>query len=236
MSCPGSIAAERDAPPSEETSSFADEGTKVHALFARCLIEGRAAPPMVDDPLILRPLALALDLTRRIPGPRRFLTEMRLRPLPGLPEVWGTSDLIGFSAAGPVDIIVDLKFGAGLVVEADEVQVGIYALLAGHAYGTSPDGVTAWVVQPRCDHPDGPARSYHYSPAALRALEAALRSAAALTSAPAAPRRAGPWCRFCAAAGTCPTKEQAPDALPHMPSALFRPGPRWFAVQRGAHG
>ena len=41
MSCPGSVTgdARRPEPPS---SSFADEGTHAHELFARCLLQGVA--------------------------------------------------------------------------------------------------------------------------------------------------------------------------------------------------
>ena len=121
----------------------------------------------------LRPLALSLELARQILNGRAFMVETRLRPLPGLAEVWGTSDLVGFSKAGPVDRIIDLKFGEGILVEADEVQLGIYALLAARMYGASPDGVTAWIIQPRCDHADGPARQHHYTCADLDQLESA---------------------------------------------------------------
>ena len=146
--------------------------------------------------------------------------------------MWGTSDLVGFSKAGPVDRIIDLKFGEGLVVEADELQLGIYALLAARMYGISPDGVTAWIIQPRCDHADGPARQHHYTCADLDQLEVRIRMAAAATALPAALRQAGPWCRFCAAAANCPTRQQMPDAVPAAVSAFFRPSPRWFAAER----
>jgi Protein of unknown function (DUF2800) len=228
IACPGSVAAERAAPPAP-ASTFADEGTYAHELFARCLTRRLSADAVTDDPGIAAPLALSLDLTRRILDGRAFLVETRLRPLPGLPDIWGTSDLIGFSTAGPVDTILDLKFGEGILVEADEVQLGIYALLAARLYGASPDGITVWIIQPRCDHADGPARRHHYSLAALDRLEGDIRAAAAAAALPDAPRQAGTWCRFCAAAGECPTRQQTPDAVPAAVSALFRPAPRWIA-------
>jgi hypothetical protein len=231
MSCPGSVAAERHAPPAP-SSTFADEGRHAHELFARCLTRGLAADTVTTDPAILRSLALSLDLARQILNGRAFMVETWLRPLPGLPEIWGTSDLIGFSNIGPVDTVIDLKFGEGISVAADDVQLGIYALLATRIYGAVSDGVTVWIIQPRCDHADGPAREHRYSLAALDRLEADIRAAAAASAVSAAPRNAGPWCRFCAAAGECRTRQQAPDAIPTASSALFRPSPRWFA---GAH-
>ena len=99
-------------------------------------------------------------------------------------------------------------------------------------YGVSPDGVTAWIIQPRCDHAAGPARRHHYTCADLDQLEVRIRAAAAAATLPAAPRRAGPWCRFCGAAVSCPTRQQMPDAVPAAVSAFFRPSPRWFAAER----
>ena len=105
IACPGSVQATRGAPESP-SSSFADEGTHAHALFARCLLQGAPADVVCTDSNLLRPLALALELARQILNGRAFMVETRLRPLPGLPEVWGTSDLVGFSKAGPVDRIL----------------------------------------------------------------------------------------------------------------------------------
>jgi hypothetical protein len=201
-------------------SAFADAGTAAHATLARCLVHGGTA----DDPA----LALALHLIRRIIGGRPFMVELRLPALPGLPKMWGTSDLVVFNPAGPLEVILDLKFGEAICVEPDEIQLGIYTLLAARRFGAARDGVDTWVVQPRHDHPAGPARRHHYSLADLDDLEAMLRAAAAATEAPSAPRQAGPWCRFCTAAGVCPTRQQAPSAVPSMPSAWFRQTPRWM--------
>jgi hypothetical protein len=226
--CPGSIAAERGFP-KQAPSVFAETGTHAHTLFARALACRLPADAMTTDPELVRPLALALELSRQIIGYRRFMVELRLAPLAGLPTLWGTTDLIAFAAAGPMEVILDLKFGEAIGVEADELQLGIYSLLAARRFGITERGVDSWVVQPRHDHAAGPARRHHYSPADLDALEAQIRTAAAATEQPDAPRRAGAWCRWCAAAGECPTRREAPSAVPSMPSAFFRPQPRWFA-------
>jgi hypothetical protein len=230
--CPGSVAAERVAP-KQTASVFAEIGTLGHALFARCMVERLPATAATTDPELVRPLALALELTRQILSDRRFMVELRLPPLAGLPTVWGTSDLVGFTAAGPLELILDLKFGEALRVEPDDLQLGIYTLLAARRFGCAPSGVDTWVIQPRHDHDSGPARRHHYSPADLDALEVQVRAAAAATELPDAPRCAGPWCRWCTAAGDCPTRREAPSAVPSMPSAFFRPQPRWFARRQG---
>jgi hypothetical protein len=227
IACPGSVQAERDAPP-KLTSEFAAIGTKAHELFARGLHSGLTPERLTDDPVLLRPLALALTVTRRILARRPFMVELRLQPLATLPDLWGTADIVAFAAEGPVDTIIDLKFGEAIGIEADTPQLGIYGLLAARRFGVARSGLTVWVVQPRHAHASGPARSHRYSIADLDQLETVLRQKVMATLAADAPRHAGEWCRFCAAAASCPVRQAAPEAMPTLPSAWFRPTPHWF--------
>jgi hypothetical protein len=225
--CSGSRQAEAEAPPAAP-SDFANTGIRAHELFARGLHRHLPAEALTNDPIILRPLTLALATTRQILGSRPFMIEIRVPALVGLAEVWGTADIIGFSPTGPLDTIADLKFGEGLTIEADTPQLGIYALLGARCYGVADSGVTVWVIQPRADHDDGLARSYHYSRADLDRFETKIRAAATATLMPNAPRKAGPWCRWCRAALTCPERQAAPNAVPPILSGWFRPAPRWL--------
>jgi len=227
IACPGSYQAESSAPPAP-SSEFAELGTTAHAWFATGLRRGLPAKAMTTDPLMQRPLDAALTATRQILGSRAFMVELRLPPLAGLAALWGTADVVGFSAAGPVDTIIDLKFGEAIMVAADAVQLGIYGLLAARCFGVATDGLTAWVIQPRHDHEHGLARSHHYGRADIDRLETVLRNAVKAAVAADAPRRAGAWCRFCAAAAGCPTRQAAPNAVPAARSAWFRPTPRWL--------
>jgi hypothetical protein len=227
IACPGSRQAEREAP-AVTASEFSALGTAAHAWFARGLRHNLEAGALTADPLLQRPLAMALDAARRILGSRAFMVEQRLPPLARLAELWGTSDVVGFSLAGPVDTIIDLKFGEAVAVEADSVQLGIYGLLAARCFGVAPLGLTAWVIQPRHDHADGLARSHHYSLADLDRLEALLREKARVALGTDAARQAGEWCRFCAAAASCPVLQAAPNAMARAASGWFRPAPRWL--------
>jgi hypothetical protein len=132
----------------------------------------------------------------------------RLKPLPGLADIWGTTDTVVFDRRSHVRLILDLKFGRGVIVEADAVQLAIYALLAAQQFGAAPDGVTAVVIQPRGFHTAGPVRLHHHVPAALNALLSALQAAITAAGQSGAPRIAGPWCRFCTAAGNCPARHR----------------------------
>jgi DNA polymerase len=213
MRCPGSIAAVRLAAPALE-SAFAAEGTQAHQIFSACL--GRCVDPeeLTHDPFLLPPLRLALVLTRDIIAGRRFKTEIRLDPLPGIAKVWGTADVVVFDDHDRVVAVVDLKFGAGVTIEPDALQVQLYALLAAQTYGCPLQGVDLHIVQPRRSHALGPHRVHHVSTADLDHLFAALQKAIDAIEDPAAPRVAGDWCRFCAARETCPEAQTKPRWKP----------------------
>lgn len=212
--CPGSIAASRDAPP-ERPSIFADEGTRAHALFAQCLLTGAEVAELLEEDSSLQlPLQRALDHARDIIGRRPVLIEQPLLPLRDAPSLWGTGDVCIFDADHLAEGIIDLKYGAGLPVEAHAIQLAIYAALAGHQFGISPQGITAWIIQPRCPHPAGPVRSHTYTPEDLARIVQELRLAVAATEQPDAPRRAGAWCRFCPARPVCSELQRTPGAIP----------------------
>lgn len=203
MACPGSSLAERLAPPSP-VSSFAEEGTEAHRIFAECLVKGVPVASLTKDLALIDPLRHALFLAADVIAGRRFLVEQRLEPLADMPKVWGTADVVVFDGHGRVVAIIDLKFGAGVVVEADAVQLQIYALLAAQQYGAAQDGITVHIIQPRREHVRGPLRSHHLTINDLTSLVDRLGSAVEATEAPDAPRIAGTWCQFCAAAASCP--------------------------------
>jgi hypothetical protein len=207
MSCPGSFQAEQQAGP-RPSSGLADEGTIAHGIFAEALRRNLSPYRLTDDVSFAAPLHLAwLHAIQLIAG-QRFLVEQRLNPLPGLPELWGTADTVTFDRHDRVRLIFDLKFGRGVVIEANAIQLAIYALLAAQQFGAAPEGVTAAIIQPRGFHIAGPVRLHHHTPAALDILLRALQAAVTAAEQSDAPRVAGTWCRFCAAAKTCPARHR----------------------------
>jgi len=219
MSCPGSFQAELGL--SRPTSLYAEEGTTAHAIFTQALLHDVSPYQLTDDSLMAKPLHEAWLAAKQLIAGRRFLVEQRLEPMPGLPDLWGTSDIIVFDRFGHVVMVIDLKFGSGVVVEPNTVQLLIYALLAAQQFGGSPDGITAVIVQPRALHSAGPVRDYHYSVDALNAFlgEIQRRVSAALQL--EAPRVSGLWCRFCAAKNICTTRHHN---LPQTSSSPFHQG------------
>jgi DNA polymerase len=203
MNCPGSVAAVAALPPEPE-SSFAVEGTEAHRIFAACLTRDLDPAGLTEDRMLILPLRHALMLARDVIAGRRFKVETRLQPLPGLGKVWGTADVLVFDRHDRIVAVIDLKFGAGVAVEPDSVQLQIYALLAAQQYGCPPDGIDLHIVQPRRQHERGPHRMHHIGTDDLDRLFARLQDAVDALEDPAAPRIAGAWCRFCAARRECP--------------------------------
>jgi hypothetical protein len=215
ISCPGSVAAVQGMS-EERPSVYAEEGTRAHGIFARCLLTGAAVADLLEDCAMVAPLQRAVDAARSIIGAAPVLIEQQLPPLPGLPDIWGTGDVVLFDAALRARGVIDLKYGVGVAVEAHAVQLAIYGVLAAHQFGVSPQGLTAWVVQPRCPHPQGPVRSHHYSSDDLVRMVEELGIAAAATGLSDAPRHAGAWCRFCPARPDCEELQRHPEAIPWL--------------------
>jgi hypothetical protein len=205
INCAGSIKAISEAPP-PPFSVYAEEGSRAHAVFAQCLLQGRNMDAFIHDSLFAAPLQEALDHARRIIAGRAVLIEQQLPPLPGASDLWGTVDILVVDQDRHLSDVIDLKFGANILVEADAPQLAIYGLLAAWCFGLSATGLTTWIIQPRCFHPQGPVRSHRYDARTLRNLLETVLAAAAATQNHFALRRAGPWCRFCAAAPTCPER------------------------------
>ena len=208
MHCAGSVAAEQLVEKGAE-SAFALEGTEAHRIFAACLERDRDPTEFTDDLYLVEPLRHALTITRDIIAGRTFKVELRLDALPGIAKVWGTCDVLILDQHDRVVAIIDLKFGAKVVVEPDALQVQIYALLAAQQYGCPPAGIDLHIVQPRRLHMRGLHRMHHVSTADLDRLFLRLEKAVQATEDLAAPRIAGEWCRFCAGRLDCPAAQQA---------------------------
>ena len=133
----------------------------------------------------------------------------------------GTVDIIVVRDDGVE--VVDLKTGRGVVVEADDPQLRLYAAgVVADLYDAQVSGhvsVTLTVVQPRATHPDGPVRSYTTTVSELMTwMTKVVGPAAALTDQEDPPASPGEHCdkTFCGVRGSCP--ERADQTL-----SVFRP-------------
>lgn len=185
LSCPKSYQLEQELPPEnrDESSSYADEGTALHECITTILTEsiddadtviGRTfygvemTRKLVDD--AIKPALSVFDGlldTFEVEGGLAFVLEKSCA-MPGIPEAFGTSDLIG--RTDKRSVILDWKFGAGVPVAAykfdsDGNKIGnpqlmfyARAAMTSHPelFETDPDWrVELYIVQPRIDESRG---------------------------------------------------------------------------------
>jgi hypothetical protein len=165
LRCPGSVALEATCP--DDSSDFADEGTAAHELAAMALTSGNDAAAylgriiqvngkgweVTDD--LAGHVQKYLDYVRAIGGEPMVEQRLSIEGITGEPGAKGTSDAV--ILAGDELVIVDLKYGRGVRVEAENnEQLQIYALAALGEFEFLGDfqRVRMVIVQPRLDHID----------------------------------------------------------------------------------
>lgn len=225
MTCPGSVAAIAACPVENTTSEAAAEGTAAHALaeiLLRERIELRGQGGLLKgwaaeygkkyDANALKAGVMPYvdkvsEAWEELGGRKRarLLLEQRVFVIDG---VYGTADAVIISDKGVLHVL-DLKFGRGVRVEAeDNPQLRCYALGALQDAELEQDirEVRMTIVQPR--HKDGGRTSTAVMTAeALHAWSEELKAAAEATKAEGAarvPSEGG--CRFCPAAPWCPER------------------------------
>lgn len=163
MHCPGSVALEAACP--DESSEFADEGTAAHELAAMALVDGLDAADyrgesievngkwrVVNDEMAAQ-VQKYIDYVRAIGGDLMVEQRLSIEAITNEADAKGTSDAV--ILAGEELVIVDLKYGRGVKVDADEnEQLQIYALAALREFEFLGDfkRVRLAIVQPRLDH------------------------------------------------------------------------------------
>lgn len=130
--------------------------------------------------------------------------------------LFGTADAVIWHEGSQRLDVIDFKYGAGLPVEAtDNVQLRYYAVGAMMTLGYKPKTIDVHIIQPRCEHPEGPHRTASYTALDLLEFAAEMVDAVKATEAPDAPLKPGYWCRksFCPAAGICPAQKDLAQDL-----------------------
>lgn len=218
MSCPGSVAA-NEGP--RASSVYADEGTAAHELVEHCLRDGLDAHSFLGmrlevgrfvgeaDHDMIDSVQVMVDFVRSLAAREGavLLLEQEFTRIADLhPDLGGTGDVVVYWPDTRELWVVDYKHGQGTPVDVERnPQLMVYGLGAALELGDrGVDQVHLYVVQPRCPHPEGPVRRYSLPMVDLIDWSADLVEAARRTSDPAAPVVAGSWCKFCAAAPTCP--------------------------------
>lgn len=186
----------------DDTSPYAEEGTKAHAQ-AEAMLRGEEGP----FPEMAADVQPYVDYVNSLPGDRWF--EQRLDYTEWVPEGFGTADAVVID--GDLLTIIDLKFGMGVRVYAqDNSQMRIYAIAALQRwqwdYGISRIKMT--ICQPRLDHVSEDTLGI----GEILDWGNEVKRKAALTLDPAAPAVPGEkQCRWCKARTVC--RPRAIDAL-----------------------
>lgn len=228
VTCPGSVRLSEGRP--DDSSPYADEGTAAHEVAARCLTANVDAATLVGATTengvgvtsdMAAHVQTYVDFVRALVASVGHSLKFVETPLPigditGEVGAQGTADVVILAATEL--IVVDLKFGRGVVVEArDNPQLQLYALGALQEFGLLGDFRTVRMVihQPRL----GAVSEWVQTVEELEHFASRVETAAAATRAPDAPLTPGEKaCRFCKAKATCPALRAEVEAmLEHSP-------------------
>jgi len=165
MACTGSVTLEAQFP--DTSSEFAAEGTLAHEVAAKCLDSGLDPAALIGKEFDVDGFNFVVDqsmadhvkdymsLVREYAEGGQLLVEKRvgIGHLTGEEGAGGTSDAIIIK--GSEIIVIDLKYGMGVRVDADNnPQLMMYALGALYEYEVLGDfdTVTMVIHQPRLNH------------------------------------------------------------------------------------
>lgn len=202
--CPGSVKLSDGIKKTE--SVYAEEGTRAHEI-AEHYLKNRKWPEGVDPEMLE---AVKVYTTEVLNVLAKNNCEIRVEQAFDLshvhPNLYGTSDCVIYLPDAKKLKVYDYKHGAGISVDVENnEQLMYYAAGALLQTGYVCEKVELIVVQPRANHPQGPIRSWEFDAIDLIDFIADLKEAAQRTEDVDAPLNPGEWCRFCPAAGICPS-------------------------------
>lgn len=208
LNCTASPRAEEDIP--ETSSPYAEEGTKAHEVAESLILRYLARKQdgkewgyvYSEDEEALR---LYVDFViQECEKPYKHISTVFVeKPIDFsayVKEGFGTCDTV--ILRDNELIIIDLKFGKGLRVEAeDNPQLRLYALGAYEALSLVVDfqKITTVIIQPRLDH----ISVENLTPEELVQWGESIRPIAAEAYEGSGTRNPGSWCQFCKAAPVC---------------------------------
>ena len=221
INCPGSVVLVQKMPP-QASSKYAAEGTALHTAIDRLVNDDTLTVPMllgtrVDGIALtdthLEKLSYAIQALDTIDPAMtlRYVTEVRVGFGDLLPSVFGSTDLIG--RQGNRAVVLDWKFGDGVMVDAEENMQGMfYAAAAMRTPETQwvfdgVDEIEIVIVQPPYT------RRWVTTPARIAEFEAELVRAVKRSAQPDAPLSVGDHCRWCTAKPICPQMTGAVDRV-----------------------
>lgn len=224
LNCTPSARLESDEP--ESTSAAAEQGTAAHALAEHKLrraLKQRSKRPVsawIDDEMetltddYVAFVQEHVSIAREACGDPQVLIEQHLDFSHVVPGGFGTGDCV--IIAEPTLQIIDLKYGQGVLVEAERnPQLMLYALGALHTFGDLYDieRVAVTIYQPRRANVD----TWEIPVTELEHwAEAEVKPKAELAAAGEGEFCPGSWCQFCKIAPTCRARAEANLALARL--------------------
>jgi len=221
INCPGSVALVATMP-QQEGSSYANEGSLLHEAIAIVMDTGCAPEDMVGfeahgltltDELLERKLLPALALLADYDplALMEFEVEQTVDFGEFLPGVFGSSDIVGRLDGKAV--ILDWKFGDGVMVEAEESEQLLF-----YAAAAMRTPSCAWafkdVTEVECVIIQPPyLRTWTTTVERILKFERELARAVSASRLPDAPIKSGDWCKWCTAKPVCPIKTGALDRM-----------------------
>jgi len=219
IACPASVQLVAKMPP-KPSSEHADCGTLLHNVIAEVLekhqpvesfIGTKYNSQVLTEDLINEKLRPALEALDAIDPDRQMDYEVETRVGFGdfLPNVFGSTDLIG--RIGHRAIVLDWKFGDGVMVDAEEnPQLMFYAAAAMRTPAAAwafkhATEIELIIVQPPF------IRRWVTTRERIEQFERELAQAVNVSSWPNAPMQSGDHCRWCAAKPICPQMTGAVD-------------------------
>lgn len=219
INCPGSVALVQKMPP-KPSSEHADRGTLLHDAIS-LILDGKQKikevigmqynGQVLTDELFDEKLAPALEALDEIDPKARmeFMVETKVDFGDFLPGVFGSADLLGRMENRA--IVLDWKFGDGVIVEAEENYQGMFYAAAAMRTPSAQwvfegaDEIEIVIVQPPM------IRRWVTTPERIKQFEQELLAAVKKSKFADAPIVPGKHCRWCAAKPICPQLTGAVD-------------------------
>lgn len=209
INCPASVALVAKMPP-KPSSEHADRGTLLHDVIAKILDGEQVAIGTVYKDQVLtqelydEKIVPALEALNDI-DPKQtmeYVVESRVGFGDFLPGVFGSTDLLG--RIGDRAIVLDWKFGDGVIVDAEEnPQLLFYAAAAIRT--KEVEWVFKDVKEIECIIVQPPmVKRWVTTPARVQKFEQELAAAVRESSWPEPKMETGEHCRWCAAKPICP--------------------------------
>jgi hypothetical protein len=208
--CPGSVGLIDSLELGPQTvGRAAAEGTRAHEMVEHALLKRRPIEGTDDMAEAAATFVALVERDAAAASARHILlVEAPVDLRRHHPELYGTLDAALLDPERGKLTIYDLKTGR-YAVEADDLQLRLYAAMALEQFGDRAKGVLVIdtvIHQPYAKHPDGVTRRARHNRADIIriASEYVERAHAATDANEPGALVAGAWCKWCAARSQCP--------------------------------